>query len=267
MILARKLPLRFDPERLHADLARLAPDDWHPHFNTREYEGDWSGVALRAPARAAGTGVLQAGLHVGSDFEDTLILGHCPYLREVLAAFLCPVKSARLLKLGPGAIIREHRDYDLGLEQGEARVHVPVVTNPSVEFILDGRRVILGEGEAWYLDLSRPHSVRNRGATDRVHLVVDCIADGWFHSQLAAGVEHVGTSAEGEPDSGGFERFRELVLSDRWLQEICAGTSDKPSFVALLVRLGEERGFAFRSSDVEDALRAARRSWIERVVR
>ena len=48
MIQACKIPLDFDPERLQGDLARIAPDEWTPHFNTREYDGDWSGVALRA---------------------------------------------------------------------------------------------------------------------------------------------------------------------------------------------------------------------------
>jgi hypothetical protein len=267
MILARMIPLRFDPGRLQADLARIAPEEWQPHFNTREYDGDWSGVALRAPARADATRNLQAGLHMGSAFEDTPILGRCPYLGEVLAAFLCPVKSARFLKLGPGASILEHSDYDLGLDHGEARVHIPVATNPSVEFMLDGGRVTLREGEVWYLDLNRPHSVRNRGTTARVHLVIDCIANDWFHSQLAAGVEGLVSSGEDAPDVRGFERFRELVLSDPALQRTCAGTTDLPRFVALLVRLGEERGFAFNASEVQDAVRAARRSRIERLVR
>ena len=33
--------------------------------------------------------------------------------------------------------------------------------NPAVEFLLDGRRVEMGEGEAWYLDLNLPHAVVN----------------------------------------------------------------------------------------------------------
>ena len=43
-----KLPLSFDPERLKADLNQILPGDWVSHFNDRYYEGDWSGVALRA---------------------------------------------------------------------------------------------------------------------------------------------------------------------------------------------------------------------------
>ena len=43
-----RLPLRFDPLALQADVDALRPDDWVPHFNTGYYEGDWSGAALRS---------------------------------------------------------------------------------------------------------------------------------------------------------------------------------------------------------------------------
>jgi hypothetical protein len=267
MILACKIPLRFDPGRLGADLGTIAASDWTPHFNTREYVGDWSGVALRVSARAGAGSRLLAGLNAGSEFVDTPILDRCPYFREVLSAFRCPLKSARLLKLGAGASILEHRDYDLGLDDGEARVHIPVATNAMVEFLLDGRRVIMNEGEAWYLELNRRHSVRNRGATDRVHLVVDCIADDWFHSRLAAG--DAGPNLTDDPPAAprGFDAFRELVLRDRSLQETLAGTKDRRAFIALVERLGRENDFVFNESDVEDALRDAQRVWIERFIR
>jgi hypothetical protein len=35
-------------------------------------------------------------------------------------------------------------------------------------------------GEAWYLRLSDPHAVANRGTSDRVHLVLDLVADDWL---------------------------------------------------------------------------------------
>ena len=48
MISTLKLPFQFDASRLKSDLRRFAPEDWTPHFNTQYYEGDWSGIALRA---------------------------------------------------------------------------------------------------------------------------------------------------------------------------------------------------------------------------
>ena len=40
----------------------------------------------------------------------------------------------------------------------------------------------MNEGEAWYLNFSLEHSVRNGGATDRIHLVIDCIVNDWIRS-------------------------------------------------------------------------------------
>lgn len=94
------------------------------------------------------------------------------------------------MRLAPGSVIKEHTDVGLGFEEGVARVHVPILTNPDVEFYLNGSRVVLTAGSCWYLRLSDPHRVANRGATDRVHLVVDLKVNGWLtelvRSQVAA---------------------------------------------------------------------------------
>jgi len=47
MLSCIRLPLRFDAAPLQADVAALPAEDWVPHFNTRYYQGDWSGVGLR----------------------------------------------------------------------------------------------------------------------------------------------------------------------------------------------------------------------------
>lgn len=59
---------------------------------------------------------------------DTPVLARCGYFREVLGAFQCPLTSVRLLKLGAGARIREHRDYRFGFEDGELRIHAAPLT-------------------------------------------------------------------------------------------------------------------------------------------
>jgi hypothetical protein len=45
--------------------------------------------------------------------------------------------SARLLSLRPGAVIKTHRDADLTFENGEVRIHVPIFTNPEVDFEIE----------------------------------------------------------------------------------------------------------------------------------
>ena len=65
---------------------------------------------------------------------------------------------------------------------------MPVVTNPHVEFYLNGSRVVMDEGECWYLRLSDPHRVANRGEVDRVHLVIDGRVNDWV-TELLTGAE------------------------------------------------------------------------------
>ena len=66
------------------------------------------------------------------------------------------------------------------------RLHIPVITNPEMEFVLNLVRVVMNEGECWYLNVNQPHRVANRGATDRIHLVIDCVVNNWLRDQLLA---------------------------------------------------------------------------------
>jgi Aspartyl/Asparaginyl beta-hydroxylase len=174
-----KLPMSFDVGRLQADLGGIRPEEWTPHFNTGYYDGLWSGIALRTTE----------GAHVPlfpdpskSTYVDLEVLERCPYIGEVLAAFHCPLKVVRLLKLSPGSNIKEHSDFDLSYEDGEVRVHIPIQTNPGVEFVVDGNILPLREGECWYINFNLMHRIHNRGTTDRVHLVIDCKLNDWLRS-------------------------------------------------------------------------------------
>ena len=173
-----RLPLTFDLEGLIGDVAALPDDAWTPHFNTAIYDGDWSGVALRSVGGVASR--LYPDPTATADFADTEILSRCAHLGQAVAQLRCPLTAVRLLTLGPGASISSHRDHCLGYDDGEVRLHVPILTNPAVEFILDGRPVPLLQGECWYLNLNHLHSVANRSAQRRVHLVVDCVVDEWL---------------------------------------------------------------------------------------
>jgi mannose-6-phosphate isomerase-like protein (cupin superfamily) len=176
-----RLPCAFDAAALAADVAALAPDAWTPHFNQAIYQGDWSGVALRSPGGHDAT--LYSDPTAG-DFSETPLARRCPAIADALARLHCPLTTVRLLALGPGASIAEHSDFWLAFEDGEVRLHIPVVTNPAVEFVLDGRRVDMGPGECWYLNLNLPHQVANHSSVRRVHLVVDCKVNAWLRRLL-----------------------------------------------------------------------------------
>jgi aspartyl/asparaginyl beta-hydroxylase (cupin superfamily) len=177
MISIFKLPFTFDPERLKTDLGTFSESDWIPHFNQSYYEGDWSGIPLRA-AKDSHLAIYPDP--VAEDFEDTELMARCEYVPEVLKKIECKLETVRFLRLGAGAKILEHRDYMLGFENGVARIHIPVQTNPQVEFRLDGEVLQMNEGEAWYLNFNLLHSVNNNGMKTRIHLVIDCLVNDWM---------------------------------------------------------------------------------------
>jgi hypothetical protein len=179
-----KLPLSFDPDRLAGDLACLTGFGWIGHFVKQNYEGDWSVIPLRGSTGATHPVTMIYADPAADAFEDTPMLRACPYFQQVLASFACTLHHVRLMRLTPGSVIKEHTDLDLGNEDGKVRIHVPVTTNAGVEFQLNRSRVVLEAGSVWYLRLSDPHSVINRGDTDRVHLVIDAPVNDWIESML-----------------------------------------------------------------------------------
>jgi hypothetical protein len=275
-----KLPMTFDPERLKQDLNQISPGEWSPHFNTGYYEGEWSGVALRSIGGAVSQ--LYPDPAAQKPFTDTPVLSRCAHIQIVLASFKCALESVRLLKLSGGSRIREHRDHKLGLEDGVIRIHIPILTDPRVEFFVDNRRLVMNEGECWYVNFNLPHRVHNHSDIDRVHLVVDCIVNDWLLSMIPSDEdqdenqdEHQGehqipaapANAEKYGMSGeGFEEFRRLVLGDATLQERLRETRGLKAFLDLTLRMGEEHGYSFTAEDVRDALRESRRAWLQRWV-
>lgn len=172
-----KLDFDFDSSRLTNELTILEGKLWLDHYNRRDFEGGWDVLPLRSVGGRTDSIYFVPG---NATYSDTSFLEECSYLRQVIEMFQCPRRAARLMRLRPGSVIKEHRDDGLGFFDGRIRLHIPVVTNPDVDFILNGARVVMNPGECWYLDFSLPHSVANRGSTDRVHLVLDLLRNDWI---------------------------------------------------------------------------------------
>lgn len=183
--LTRQLPVEVDVAAVEREVWALPDEAWLPHFNTRLYRGDWSGVALRTVGGAPGA--LYPDPNASGEWLDTPILADLPAVSAALERIRCPLLSARLLRLGPGASIGAHTDLDLSYDDGEVRLHVPIVTSPDVTFLLDGERIEMAAGECWYLDLNHTHEVRNDGDRPRIHLVVDARVNPWLGSALGFG--------------------------------------------------------------------------------
>ena len=181
-----QLPLTCDAAPLLSEALSLPATAWTQHFVPDNYRGDWSVVPLRAPAGAVHP-ILQITSPPGqSDWDETEHLHACPQIHAILDSLRCSVDAVRLLRLGAGAEICEHRDHDLSAEYGSARLHLPLSTSSHVEFRVNGTAVDMRPGEWWYLRLSDPHAVFNRGTSDRIHLVVDVRVNDWLSEMLCS---------------------------------------------------------------------------------
>lgn len=80
------------------------------------------------------------------------------------------IRRCLFVRLRPNGLILPH--VDEGHEVSH-RIHVPILTNDQVFFTVDGERLHMRPGEIWEINNSRLHYVENRGAEERVHLVLN----------------------------------------------------------------------------------------------
>jgi hypothetical protein len=79
---------------------------------------------------------------------------------------------AMVVRLPAGARIAKHRDSHPSFASAH-RIHVPLVTNPSVEFVVNGERVPPRAHFGFELNNNVLHQVVNRGGEHRIHLIFD----------------------------------------------------------------------------------------------
>lgn len=171
-----KLPFHFDIDRLNLELDNVLSSEWINHFNTRDYENGWSCAPLRSV-----DGRLDHIMSISDEnFLDTDILKRCPYFQDVLNQFHCEKTSVRLMSLEPGGVIKPHTDPGTSFEDGLARLHIPILTDPHVQFVIDGEAIHFSRGATWYLNASCTHAVTNHSTTPRIHLMLDCIPNPWL---------------------------------------------------------------------------------------
>lgn len=263
---AVRLPLDFEVAELIAEVCSVGSEPWRVHFNTGYHDGGWTGLVLQS-ARGNHETLYAPVREVSPDsVAPTDAAARCPALMRTVVMFQCQVKAARVLRLAAGSVIREHNDPDLLWQDGEARLHIPLQTNADVAFYVDGQRVRMQVGECWYLDLSKPHRVHNRGTTDRLHLVLDCTVNQWLSDQVQRGTAPTTVSMIDET-SAQFQAFREAVFADPALQAELRACQRMDDLLALAVTRGNALGFHFLGEEVNAQVNQARRDWMEQWIR
>jgi hypothetical protein len=100
-----------------------------------------------------------------------------PLMHEIIRRFYPPggtIIRAMAARLLAGGRIIPHRDAHPSFAAGH-RIHVPVVTNPRVRFMIDGQPHQLQVGEAYEINNQKVHSVMNKGDTDRINFIFDYV--------------------------------------------------------------------------------------------
>ena len=106
---------------------------------------------------------------------DRLAKVAVPVMHEIIRKWYPPggtIIRAMAAKLLAGGRIVPHRDSHPSFGAGH-RIHVPIVTNPRVRFMIDGRLYQLQVGEAYEINNQNVHSVMNKGAEDRINFIFD----------------------------------------------------------------------------------------------
>ena len=161
-----QLPLLFDVEQLKKEVAKFTQADWKPHHEG--FNGNFS-IPL-----------ISVGGKNNNDFKgemkETSYLQSSPYLRQVISSFGEVIGRSRLMGLAPGAEVPLHSDINYHWFR-RVRIHVPIVTEPSVTFYCADKEINMKAGEAWIFDSWKYH---------RVSIFVDLVAFGRYLKRAIA---------------------------------------------------------------------------------
>jgi hypothetical protein len=211
----RRIPIEVPDEARAAIMSELSDiQGWHDDYPFYS-DGSWSAVSLRGfnPADPS-WGVKPAEMpkswheqHPGADrmvCDWTVLAQRTPAIVDFINSVKIwgRMERVRLLRMAgktgkPGALGRHTDITDRASGPGDGQIvrfHVPLLTDERAKMTawdLSGRSrtVHLPQWSCWYLDARKPHSVVNASGRDRIHLVVDVIADSDVREAILLGEE------------------------------------------------------------------------------
>ena len=175
-----QLPLMFDAETLAAEVAAIEPAAWRPH--PQGFFGNDALPLISAggdPANEAAYGAML----------PTEFLPRCPYIMQVLQSVGATWGRSRLMRLSGQAEVKAHVDTHYYWRE-RVRVHVPIITQPSVRFLCGDAEVNMKAGECWVFDTWRMHNVINHHSEARIHLVADTVGGEGFWAHMESARPH-----------------------------------------------------------------------------
>ena len=229
-----KLPLTFDSRRLAEEIGQFGEDEWRIH--PQRFEGNSSLVLVSTRG--------EENDDFSRPMQPSPRLLKSPYIRQVIASFDTVIGRSRLMRLAPGASVTGHIDSHY-FWRDHVRIHIPVVTDPTVTFHCDTEEVHMAAGESWTFNNWLMHSVENRSDRERIHLVIDTVgsANLW---RMIDGRDTTLRHIDFEPSSDPVLRFEEYIglpvmppvelTSDlqRLVTDMAENSSNEPSMIDLV---------------------------------
>ena len=169
-----QLPLLFDAEALAAEVAALGESPWRPH--PQGFPGNDSLTLVTAHGNPDSD-------EVAGPMRPTPHLEKCPYLMQALATVGATWGRSRLMRLSGQAEVTPHVDINYYWRE-RVRVHVPILTQPTVKFRCGEAEINMAAGECWIFDTWRLHRVLNDANRPRIHLVADTVGGEGFWTHL-----------------------------------------------------------------------------------
>jgi hypothetical protein len=184
-----QLPLLFDAATLAREVLAIDESSWMPH-----------------PQGFAGNSMLPLVAVEGDPADETFAgamlptphLRACPYLSQIFANLGATIGRSRLMRLSGQAEVSRH--FDQGYYWADrVRVHVPIVTQPTVRFECGDAAINMAAGECWIFDTWRMHRVLNDADEARIHLVIDTVGGTGFWELAGQGRAHDATRRDWQP--------------------------------------------------------------------
>jgi hypothetical protein len=178
-----RLPLRFDADRLRAEVVGLSAELWGTTGGRVGVHSAAEALFLRGYAPAQGD----------KPIENRPPLDLLPYASEIIEE-LIPAAPMRCLlaKLPGGAAIAPHIDRAPYFAK-TMRLHFPVITHDRAWMFCAGESYVMKPGEIWALNNNALHAVWNEDAfAARTHMICDFLLSSQLRSLIEAGDRHLG---------------------------------------------------------------------------
>lgn len=236
-----QLPLTFDVQRMASEISNFHSSDWKPH--PRGFPGN-SALSLLS------VGGDPLNDEVKGPMRPTRLLERSPYLMQVLASFRSPIGRTRLMQVAGLSEATAHFDSSYYWME-RVRIHIPIITNPRVQFYCANHSLRMAAGECWIFDTWEMHRVDNGGDEPRIHLVIDTIGSQYFWDLVQRGDQPFGKRNQSPGPLVTFDpEWRGTLDTENRNFPIVMSPAEQTRLCQWLAREARTRGKG-RSSDIE----------------